>query len=299
MPCRCHLVGVAGDEARVREPVQARGTPRAAPAPTSLPEKPVGEGHGGRRMPPGSTRPQPRGQMPEQQRQPHLEARLGGDGTVHVEVGRALTDPPQQRLRDLRPRTRRAPRRRRPGRRSAPSAACRQVQMCSRMLLGRPHATAAADRRRRPARSPSGRRPGHRRRSRRPARGSPVAVPDDREPRVEVALADLRLGHRRRDHLARGQPHAQVEGVGEVVVGVQQEAVRRRELRAAGALGAQRATARDGRAARTPWQSRDVRELRRVRRCGAALPAGFGRVPGSLPQVCEGVVMTITRPRRS
>ena len=43
------------------------------------------------------------GQVPEQQRQAHLEARLRGDRALHVEVGRARAGAREQRARDLRP----------------------------------------------------------------------------------------------------------------------------------------------------------------------------------------------------
>ena len=45
-----------------------------------------------------------RGQMPEQQRQAHVETRLAGDRPLHVEVAGPALGPAQQRLHDLRPR---------------------------------------------------------------------------------------------------------------------------------------------------------------------------------------------------
>ena len=83
---------------------------------------------------------------------------------------------------------------------------------------------------------------------------------DDGEPRVEVALADLRLDHRRGDHLARREPHPQVEGVGEVVVGVEQEAVRRRELACPGGRSARSGHCERRRAA-DPLASSDIAKL--------------------------------------
>ena len=60
------------------------------------------------------------------------------------------------------------------------------------------------------------------------------------EPGAEVARSDGRLEHRRRHHLARREAHPQVEQVRQVVVGVEQVAVRRRQLPIRAAFAARR-----------------------------------------------------------
>ncbi len=53
-------------------------------------------------------------------------------------------------------------------------------------------------------------------------------VPDGREPRLEVALAGVRFEHPRRRELARREARADVELLGEIVVGIEQIGVERR-----------------------------------------------------------------------
>ena len=139
----------------------------------------------------------------------------------------------------------------------------------------------------RPARSRCGRRPGRRRRSRRPARAARVRCPTS-------------ANHASRSHSPTGVSNTAAvttwraasrirrsNGVGQVVVGVEQEAVRRRELRRR--AGARRAAATASRrsSCRPPGIERHARSL-----LAFVVPrhhtSRSRAMPGSLRQACRG-----------
>ena len=96
VPVQVPLVAVTGDEARTgesRERVRDR-RPLGAHQP---PEQLMGQRQ--RQPDPARLDPPPaRGEMPQQQREPHVEPRLRSDRALHVEVVRAALGAPQQRL---------------------------------------------------------------------------------------------------------------------------------------------------------------------------------------------------------
>ena len=96
------FVAVAGDEARPGEPGERVRDRRALGAHQPA-EQLVGEWQ--RQPDPTRLDPSPpRCQVPQHQRQPHLEPRLRGDRPLHVEVARPALSASQQRLHQLRPR---------------------------------------------------------------------------------------------------------------------------------------------------------------------------------------------------
>ena len=182
------------------------------------------------------------GQVPEQQRQPHLEARLRGDRALDVEIGGSRAGAREQRARDLRPRldcARRTPRR--AGRGASARARARPTR--ARAGRRRVRRAAAGRRRRRRSRWRCGRRRDTSTLSAPSITSTPGPWPTCREAAREVAVA----GRRREDDGGHDLPgheaHAQVELCGEVVVEIEQVAVRRgrqrvdaRELAQAGPL---------------------------------------------------------------
>ena len=249
-------------------------------------------------MPLGSTRPQRRAKC-----QSTSTSRTSSRGcdAIARSTSRSAARRPARRsssLRDLRPRPRALGERGVEQRRCRAGGSVRQLATCSRMSSGASARTAAAGRRRRPARSRCGRRRGRRPRSRRPARAGRIRCPRSANHGSRSHSPTGRLEHRRRHHLARGQPHPQVERVGQVVVGVEQVAVRRRELAVRGAVAAQRPLRAGGRAA-DPLASSDIGEVSSLASCRATIPAVAGDVRRRLRKAPRGRVIEDYRLRRN
>ena len=101
VPCRCSAPSRLVTSPAWRQPRQGVGDrwPLRADEPS---EQPVRERQ--RETDASGLDPPPAaGQVPEQQRDPHLQARLRGDRALDVEVGRARAGPREQGMRDLRP----------------------------------------------------------------------------------------------------------------------------------------------------------------------------------------------------
>ena len=167
--------------------------PRRTNRADELAEQPVGERQ--RHADAGRLDPAPaRGQMPEQQHQPHLEPRLAGDRAQRVDVGDAPTGAAQQRLDDLRP-----------GPHALGEFRVQQREACRPAARATPPRARAARRlarwaagadRRSPSSSVAVRSPTRVSNAIRPSRiSSPGPCPSGVEPGPEVALADLGVEH--------------------------------------------------------------------------------------------------------
>ena len=176
MPCRCRSPAVPVTRpacAEAREGVRDRW-PLGR---DELAEQPVGErqrhADAGRLDAPPARR-----QVPEQQHEADLEPRLAGDRPQRVDVGGAPAGAAQQLLDDLRPGPNTLRERRRRAARSGSAQSTRQASRRSSRSSARWPA-AGADRRRRPARWPCGRRPA----SRTPTTPSRISSPGPGRPR--------------------------------------------------------------------------------------------------------------------
>ena len=256
-PVQDEAVRLARDEPGARQAASACDTDGRS-APTSCPISRCVSGSG-TRMPSAIDDAPALGQVPQQQRDARVGARVAGRRAVDVELHRPADRAAQQRVQDLRPRPdalgerlRRGPPRAcaRARARTSPRRAARRRRRSSTARAGRPP---------RRARRPCGRRPARRAR-RRPrraaARGRRAAAPAAGSGRTRRRRSAPR---RAVDHRARDEPHPQVE--------VARAAPRRRRTGSSSGPGRRRS------------ERRARSRCRRGRAAGTDLAAGRRRAP--------------------
>ena len=236
VPCRCQSPAAPVTRPGARQPRQRVGDRRPLGG-HQLAEQPVGERQAdadARRLDPSPAG----GQVPEQQHQPHLQPRLAGDRTDRVEVVGPALGTAQQRVGDLRPGQHPLRRTRRRAARTASAAAparptSRSIMSSTRTPSGLQQVAGAEQLGDGAVDDPGVH--GHQA----VEDQQPRALAGRVEPRPEVARRRRCASSTRAVATCRAaDPHADVELLGQVVVGVEDIRVQRRRLGPLGAGGA-------------------------------------------------------------